>query len=149
MPCAPCTCLLWQVRTRGFGSTCRADGDDGDVMGSRFWAGEHRPLGEAPISAPQAKKFLGPGGAILMILDEKLGSKFGRDGRVPQSPTEADRRLRAHSVGRSAISCGLLLLVMLRLVNATCQQHASRASSSHDRSAATQTRVHNAHASWS
>ena len=84
-----------------------------------------------------------------MILAEKLGSEFGRDDRVPQRPTEADVG-RAHSVGpSSAISCGLLLPVMLRLVNATCQQHASRAFSSHDCSAAAHTRVRNTHASWS
>ena len=52
-----------QTRTpmaRGFGSTCRSDGYDGDDTGSQFWAVWHGPKGEAPFSAPQAKKILGP-----------------------------------------------------------------------------------------
>ena len=36
------------------------DGYDGDGQGRRFWAVSHCPLGEAPFSAPQAKKILGP-----------------------------------------------------------------------------------------
>ena len=35
------------------------DGDDGDGQGGRFWAVWHGPRGEAPFSAPQAKKILG------------------------------------------------------------------------------------------
>ena len=44
------------VFRRGVGG----DGYDGDGQGRRFWAVSHCPLGEAPFSAPQAKKNLGP-----------------------------------------------------------------------------------------
>ena len=44
----------------GWRLPCGADGDDGDGAGSRFWAVWHGPKGEAPFSAPQAKKILGP-----------------------------------------------------------------------------------------
>ena len=43
----------------GFSREVRGDGYDGDAQGSRFWAVRHGPLGEAPFSAPQAKKILG------------------------------------------------------------------------------------------
>ena len=48
-----------QLPPRGGDSTVRTDGDDGDGQGGRFWAVQHGPLGEAPYSAPQAKKILG------------------------------------------------------------------------------------------
>jgi hypothetical protein len=43
----------------------RTDGDDGDGKGSRFGAHQHRPEGEAPFSAPQARKILGPKAVFL------------------------------------------------------------------------------------
>ena len=51
----------------GFHSHCQGDGDDGDGMGSRFWALWHSPLGEALFSAPQAKKNLGPKAVLLQF----------------------------------------------------------------------------------
>ena len=45
---------------RGGDSYVTDDGDDGDGQGSRFWAVCHGPEGEALLSAPQAKKILGP-----------------------------------------------------------------------------------------
>ena len=44
----------------GGDSLSGTDGDDGDGQGSRFWAVQHSPKGEAPFSAPQAEKKLGP-----------------------------------------------------------------------------------------
>jgi hypothetical protein len=44
----------------GGDSLSGTDGDDGDGQGSRFWAVQHSPKGEAPFSAPQAKKNVGP-----------------------------------------------------------------------------------------
>ena len=52
---------------RGGGSTCETDGDDGDGQGSRFGAVQHGPLGEAPCSAPQAKKILDPKSRFLQF----------------------------------------------------------------------------------
>ena len=53
----------------------RTDRDDGDGKGSRFGAHQHRPEGEAPFSAPQAKKTLGPKAVFLDFLSgfEHLG----------------------------------------------------------------------------
>ena len=42
----------------GFHSPYGSDGDDGDGQGSRFWGVRYVPQGEAPFSAPQAKKIL-------------------------------------------------------------------------------------------
>ena len=44
----------------GFRRAVVGDGDDGDGQGSQFWAVRHSPEGEAPFSAPQAKKILRP-----------------------------------------------------------------------------------------
>ena len=44
----------------GFRRVVGGDGYDGDGQGRRFWAVSHCPLGEAPFSAPQARKILGP-----------------------------------------------------------------------------------------
>ena len=49
----------------GVDATLWTDGDDGDGQGSRFWAVWHGPKGEAPFSAPQAKKILGPKAVFL------------------------------------------------------------------------------------
>ena len=43
----------------------RTDGDDGDGKGSRLGAHQHRPEGEAPFSAPQARKIVGPKAVFL------------------------------------------------------------------------------------
>ena len=52
--------LSWQPLGPGFRRGGKGDGYDGDAQGSRFWAVRHSPLGEAPFSAPQAKKIWGP-----------------------------------------------------------------------------------------
>ena len=54
--------------TWGGDSLSGTDGDDGDGQGSRFWAVKHSPKGEAPFSAPQAKKILGPKSRYTVIL---------------------------------------------------------------------------------
>jgi hypothetical protein len=54
-----------ELRAWGGDPPLRTDGDDGDGKGSRFWAHQHRPKGEAPFSAPQAKKILGPKAVFL------------------------------------------------------------------------------------
>ena len=51
---------LSYARSWGFHSHCQSDGYDGDDIGSRFRAVWHGPKSEAPFSAPQAKKKLGP-----------------------------------------------------------------------------------------
>ena len=57
-------------KPRGGDSTVRTDGDDGDGQGGRFWAVCHGPQGEAPYSAPQAKKILGPKRRFTAILSD-------------------------------------------------------------------------------
>ena len=52
-------------RAPGFRRVVGGDGYDGDAQGSRFWAVRHGHLGEAPSSAPQAKKSLGPKAVLL------------------------------------------------------------------------------------
>ena len=51
---------LDSVRAPGFRRGVLGDGYDGDAQGSRFWGVRHVPQGEAPFSAPQAKKKSGP-----------------------------------------------------------------------------------------
>ena len=46
----------------GFRRGVGGDGYDGDGQGSRFWGVRHVPQGEAPFSAPQARKILGAKG---------------------------------------------------------------------------------------
>ncbi len=83
--------------TRGGDSTHGSDGDDGDGQGGLEWAGQHRPQGEAPISAPQAEKILSPESRFL----RKTRQKFIR---VPQPQSFC----RAHSsdAGCSSASAG-------------------------------------------
>ena len=50
--------LLLKIQPWGFHSPYGSDGDDGDGQGSRFWGVRYVPQGEAPFSAPQAKKTL-------------------------------------------------------------------------------------------
>ena len=50
--------FVFPAGSLGFHSPYGSDGDDGDGQGSRFWGVMYVPQGEAPFSAPQAKKIL-------------------------------------------------------------------------------------------
>ena len=59
------SCHVSRELSPGFRRVVGGDGYDGDAQGSRFWAVRHGPLGEAPFSAPQARKILGPKAVLL------------------------------------------------------------------------------------